>query len=110
MELDDIRSAHPCMFADRFRGFECGPGWAEVIDSTICELAAECPDARIVQTKEKVGGLRIYVEDKTDETAKAILRRAEDLSFSACEVCGDAGKRIASDGWVRVRCETHREP
>jgi len=81
----------------------------ELIDSTLRELAEYCPEARVVQVKEKLGGLRIYLEDKFDETAKAILRRAEESSFSICETCGAPGERIAKEGWIRVRCETHRE-
>ena len=86
---------------------ECG--WVALIDSTLRELAADCPESRIVQVKEKFGGLRIYLEDKTDETAKAILRRAEESSLRVCEVCGAPGQRMATHGWVRVRCDTHSE-
>jgi hypothetical protein len=109
MKLDEIRSAHPFIFAVRFRGIECGPGWTALIDSTVRELATERRDIRIVQIKEKMGGLRIYLEERTDETAKGILRRAEALSFSVCEVCGVPGRRLTSEGWARVRCETHGE-
>ena len=108
-DLNDLYSQHRGQFSQRFAGFQCGSGWARLIDSTLSELATDCPESRIVQVKEKFGGLRIYLEDKTDEPAKAILRRAEDLSFSVCELCGMPGERIASGGWVRVRCGTHRE-
>lgn len=109
MELDEVHTQHSHQFAARFRGFECGNGWAGLINSTLNKLAVDCPEARIAQVKEKLGGLRIYLEDKLDEHAKAIIRRTEESSLHVCETCGDAGKRIASDGWVRVRCETHGE-
>jgi len=80
-----------------------------LIDSTLSELAVECPEAHIVQVKKKLDGLRIYLEDKIDESAMAILRRAEDLSFSVSGVCGVLGERIVRGGWVRVRCGTHGE-
>lgn len=107
MELDDLYGKHCQRFSTRFPGFECGNGWAPLIDSTLNKMAAECPDARIVQIKEKVGGLRIYLEDKSNETVKELLRNAEERSFAVCEICGDDAVRIASDGWVRVRCPAH---
>src|SRR5690606_478020 len=109
MQLDELHTQYLRQLAVRFRGFECGKGWARLIDTTLSELATNCPESRIVQVKEKFGGLRIYLKDKTDEPAKTILRRAEDLSFSVCELCGASGQKIVSDGWVRVRCEAHRE-
>lgn len=109
MDLNDLSTQYRGQFSQRFSGFQCGPGWVALIDSTLRELAADCPESRIVQVKEKFGGLRIYLEDKTDETAKAILRRAEESSLRVCEVCGAPGQRMATHGWVRVRCDTHSE-
>lgn len=106
--MDDLYGKHRQRFAKRFPGFECGGGWATLIDSTLSEMAMKCPDVRIVQVKEKMGGLRIYLEDKRNEIAKGLLHDAEEISFTVCEICGEAGVRIASDGWVRVRCYGHQ--
>lgn len=107
MELDDLYVKHRQRFSIRFRGFECDQGWRRLIDSTLSDLALVCPDARVVQIKEKFGGLRVYLEDKSNDTAKEVLHDAEERSFTVCEICGEVGDRIVSDGLIRVRCCAH---
>lgn len=109
-KLERLHTKYHDRFSERFRGFECGIGWFPLIESMLVELQNKCPHARIVQAKEKLGGLRIYLEDKQDDSGKAILRQAEMKSFLVCEECGSSGKRIAQDGWVRVRCVDHSQP
>lgn len=56
------------------------------------------------QIKEKFGGLRFYVSHQPDGV-DSIISAAEDVSFSICEDCGDAGKEVVSKGgWVRTLC------
>lgn len=107
MDLNAVHAKHADMFAPRFRGFECGDGWAAIADEMLVELRSTCPGARIVQAKEKLGGFRIYLEDKLDEEAKTILRRAEAKSFTVCEVCGASGNLRTESGSVSVRCDQH---
>lgn len=104
MDLSAMHDKHADLFSPRFRGFECGNGWAGLIDDMLAELRAACPDARIVQAKEKLGALRVYLEDKLDEQAKVILLRAEAKSFTVCEVCGAPGELRRIRGHVGVRC------
>lgn len=109
-KLEHLQTKYHDRFSDRFSSLECGTGWLPLIESVLIDLEQNCPDARIVQAKEKLGGLRIYLEDKQDDSGKAILRQAEMKSFLVCEECGSSGKRIAQDGWVRVRCVDHSQP
>lgn len=109
MDLNAVHDKHADLFAPRFRGFECGNGWAGLIDEILTELRTACPNARIVQVKEKLGGLRIYLENKLDEEAKVILRRAELKSFTVCETCGAPGELRRTCGHVGVRCDQHWE-
>lgn len=109
MPLVSLIAKHSDMFSPHFSGFGCGEGWAALIDDAINELRRRCPSARITAAKEKMGTLRIYVEDKLDPVAKEVLRRAEELSAATCDVCGGAGHHFASPGWVRTRCDAHEE-
>lgn len=107
MNLEAVRLKHADLFSSTFRGLECGEGWSALIDETLSELHRRRPHALVSQVKEKLGGLRMYVVDKLDEEAKAILRSAEEHSFLVCAICGCRGSIVSTPGWVRVRCATH---
>ena len=95
-------------------GFECGNGWYSIIDRLSSKLIAD-PNLVVVQAKEKMGVLKIYVDsvegspepDITLATrlyAEQISAREE--SSCTCEVCGEPGKHEARlRGWWSVRCE-----
>lgn len=91
-------------------GIECQEGWYGLLES-LCEAiqAASPPDQfKIIQVKEKFGGLRVYADGYTDEI-RSLLYDAETDSFEVCELCGskDGVKVGAKDGtrWVRALCE-----
>lgn len=109
MDLSTVRHKYAGMFSPRFRRFECGDGWVGLIDEMLSELQTKCPGARIVQAKEKLGGLRVYLENKLDEEAKEILRRAEAKSFTLCETCGAPGELRSLKGCLGVCCSHHSE-
>lgn len=60
----------------------------------------------VSQVKEKYGGLRFYV-DYGDDSVYGMIRMAESMSYRTCEECGNPGEPN-SEGWIRTRCETHR--
>jgi hypothetical protein len=92
------------------------PGWLEVV--SVAEgwyrLVAECdrelsvvdPAYKILQIKEKFGGLRYYVEPSKPELLdqlNAITQKYEELSLRTCEATGDAGVLMRSvGGWYRT--------
>ena len=82
-------------------------GSLTIVENVLSELDRAAPDVRVTQVKEKLGSLRVYTEDKTDDMVREIVGRAEVRSATICEVCGEAGNLFRDDGWVRVRCVAH---
>ena len=61
---------------------------------------------KVLQVKEKVGVLRVYVRDG-DEAIHAAITRAELRSAITCELCGEAAQLRSQRGWVRTLCLGH---
>lgn len=62
---------------------------------------------QVEQVKEKFGGLRFYIGGCATEVFNEIngaIGLAESLSYRMCEDCGNTGKPIAIQGWVRTLC------
>ena len=58
----------------------------------------------LLQIKEKFGGLRIYVNNGTEELKKMILE-AEKQSYNVCDECGTTENvGIASAGYLKTKC------
>lgn len=104
-------------FYDRFRffnlyemeyGFRCRDGWFNLIWNLCIDLEqmgfGENKDDCIVQIKEKLGGLRFYVDGATKEQ-QIRIRKAEEESYEICEVCGVTGKLRNDLGWIQTLCD-----
>lgn len=90
------------------RNFECSEGWNKLICDLIQGLVDIGWDRQICQIKEKWGGLRFYTNGVTDEM-HILIRDAEELSMSTCEVCGTTeGVKLRGNGWVQSVCEEHK--
>ena len=94
-------------------GFECGDGWAELLEDMFKEIqnyvvANKVKGFHFVQIKEKFGGLRAYTSFE-DDTIRSIIRKAEDRAEHTCEVCGKEGK-IRRGGWLRCLCAECAKP
>ncbi len=90
-------------------GFECGDGWYQLI-LNLCEEIEKIKLAdgfMVVQVKEKFGGLRFYTSFVTGELEK-LIRKAEDASFTICEVCGNDGEPSHLGTWARTLCRVCR--
>lgn len=61
---------------------------------------------RIMQIKEKFGGLRWYTNGDTKETFE-IIQKYEDISKKTCIVCGNNATHI-STGWICPYCSKHK--
>lgn len=83
---------------------ECGPGWDKLIDPLIalCTLRK----VKIVQIKEKFGGLRFYVEYSNPAIDRRITE-AEKQSFNICEMCGEPGELLKNNDWLKTLCALH---
>lgn len=61
----------------------------------------------IDEIKEKYGGLRVYVDNSTEEINNFITF-AEAIASKTCEVCGNPGHRRTS-GWIKTLCDDHHQ-
>ena len=59
----------------------------------------------VLQVKEKVGGLRVYVNCRNDAISERI-GIAADESFRTCEVCGQPGK-LREGRCIKTLCDEH---
>lgn len=92
----------------------CRDGWFKILDelsNKLEKLILEFPEEErdlftAVQIKEKMGGLRFYL-DRIPNGAREIINEATDASYKTCEVCGSSGK-LRSNGLVVVTvCDKH---
>lgn len=84
-------------------GLGVGPGWNDILYDLNKKLEAEKPDYKILQIKEKFGGLRFYT-DELPYSGWDAIKEAEELSFKTCEECGRPGKIWSGKGWLRTLC------
>lgn len=85
------------------------PGWEIVIRRTVERIAEvrdrkDIKNLKIVQIKEKFGGLRIYMND-VDDDVDEIIREAEDECSELCSWCAKPGKLINRHGWILNLCD-----
>lgn len=116
-ELDEkLCHDFPDLFRDRHgavdktcmcRGFECGDGWYELIDTVSALLVDHNPKIRARQVKEKLAGLRFY-HTHPDDYTDGVINMADAVSFYTCEICGAPGRKVDQGGWLCIRCELHQ--
>lgn len=108
MNADDIKNlAAPHWEGQMFNSIDTGTGWYSLLADCIGELSVAAPGFKILQIKEKFGGLRFYFSVAKQEhydRANKIVRKAEQLSYVTCEHCGSAGKS-QDGGWIKVLCD-----
>jgi hypothetical protein len=76
-----------------------GPGWHPIVDRLVADLLKLGWDGKVRQVKEKLGGLRFYIEQTMDALHDRIdTARAE--SYRTCETCGKPGLP-RSNGWIK---------
>lgn len=85
---------------------QVGRGWEELVRAVYAAKYTLNSPANIITVKEKLGGLRIYI-DYYDEELDKVVQNVGVLSFAICEVCGNAGKLRKLDALYLTRCETH---
>ena len=80
---------------------QVGAGWKRLVENLVSDLFDLGWDGRLYQIKEKLGGLRFYIGEGSDEIYETI-RAAEDLSNHTCERSGEPGERRSLGGWLKV--------
>lgn len=102
-------------------GLECGDGWFTLID-TLCKSIRchmknynrgkadeDTLQVKVLQVKEKFGGLRFYVES-ADEYVYGLIDLAESMSYEICEYCGGTEDVQRTDQrWIRYYCKNCRD-
>lgn len=92
-------------------GMAVGDGWAAILDDMASEIEQYCATNGIqipgvLQLKDKLGTLRVYVGRVCHELHE-IIARAETRSAETCDICGAVGSLRSEGGWLRTRCEKH---
>jgi hypothetical protein len=59
---------------------------------------------RVVQVKEKFGGLRYYLRGYRNDAINLMIEQAESLSYEICEQCGSMKGQLMSNGCYFVAC------
>jgi hypothetical protein len=90
-----------------------GTGWHPVLGRLHEQLTVLCPGYRLVDLKEKFGGLRILLdvpEDSDSSAVRPLIQAAERDAAVTCEFCGAPGRaRTRGDaptGWVKTVCDS----
>jgi hypothetical protein len=110
-EWQALLDKYPLTFY-RVAWFSCMTGWAPLLDQLAAKLEDELtrqPDKtfRVVQIKEKFGGLRFYA-DNASARMREFIDAAESESFRICEYCGQSANGLTKNkhGWVRTLCDS----
>ena len=82
-----------------------GKGWHGLVLTLIDDLWELGWDGQLMQIKEKFAGLRFYIGAAPDAVHERI-RKAEDDSYTICEVCGSPGHHRDTN-WERTLCDEH---
>ena len=87
-----------------------GAGWHPLLELIFRLLDmpqhARRPQPYVIQVKEKLGGLRVYLEN-AGEYESGYVSGLESASFLICEECGERGTLRTDRTWHRTLCENH---
>ena len=82
-----------------------GEGWSVLIDKIYDQLIEEMI---VVQVKEKLGSLRVYVQCAS-ESVRDLINDIQQQSYSICEICGAASIQATNEHrMTTTRCELHK--
>ena len=93
-------------------GIQCGNGWFKVIyllSSKLEPLITNLPDKDLyyaIQLTEDSGSLKFKLSNYTEEIKKTV-NFYEKFSIGVCEICGEEGYLLNSDGIKISRCKDH---
>jgi hypothetical protein len=94
-------------------GFRHDDGWFDILwrlcvdlEPLVAQFEKETGlHFEVLQVKEKFGGLRFYVNHKSDAIRQRI-ETAQHESFYTCEICGQPG-RLREDDLIKSLCDLH---
>ncbi|MBO7693469.1 MAG: hypothetical protein J6T10_12635 [Methanobrevibacter sp.] len=109
----NLRILDPICFIPIYTELDEMPnGWREAFGLQMCEEIKQelkrhrgaLRRYRILEIKEKYGGLRWYDAWSTDKILNEIIPKYKQLSYKTCINCGKPAKYI-SKGWISPYCE-----
>lgn len=135
----DLKARHAYLFAGEHIGHTIAPGWLRIVEELCARIdealtEAEKPLVRFMQIKEKLGGLRCYLNvepprldlilvdgvasfrglDSKEPGFRLFLhlarfvQDAEEKSYQTCLFCGAPGRLRTEDrGWILTLCDRH---
>lgn len=83
------------------------PGWIPMLEEIFVALIEAGWDRKVLQIKEKFGGLRFYFTPNVAGLQKIV----DDLdrSYKICYYCGKPEAGSGPSGWISYRCEEHKD-
>ncbi|MDX3231820.1 hypothetical protein ACWDBD_41510 [Streptomyces sp. NPDC001118] len=87
-----------------------GPGWRHLLGRE--QIRSAFPGYRLLDLKEKLGGLRVYVEGPpgSGDILGSLIAPADEEAERTCEFCGALGRIRTRDdwqgGWRKSVCDT----
>jgi len=88
--------------------FSVDQGWYPLIKDLIDDLIKLGWNKQVCQVKEKFGGLRFYINEGSEEIYKRITK-AENDSYTICEVTGKPGELRNDMSWYTTLCDEEYE-
>jgi hypothetical protein len=111
--LEELEKKYPKAFDSDWYGWECGDGWADIIEPIVSAINSHNQKSgkiqiSPIQVKEKFGTLRFYCNSTTNEIDD-LIDLAENKSAVTCETCGKHGELISAS-WLYTACPDHMKP
>lgn len=96
---------------------ECDDGWFDLIYELSNKIKEQNPesDFKVIQIKEKFGGLRYYYEvgdsygNPTMEKILELIVQYECTSYRICEICGKQAQTEMVNRWIKTVCQEHKQ-
>lgn len=85
-----------------------GEGWASLIHQVFDALDNIKGTVKIIQVKEKWGGLRIYTDVYNKELENVIVDVGK-KSIYMCEICGQDGTLRTNNSYYKTLCDIHHK-
>jgi hypothetical protein len=107
-----LREEFPDCIGEWTHEVSIGEGWLPLARG-LCRylqgMSTEAPESpvKVLQVKEKFGGLRFYLDSQTEAQA-LVIQFAEMLSFSICERCGGMRDVAVEGAWRKALCRECR--
>jgi len=108
MTKKEIQEQYKDLFSDKFYDFSISDGWLTIITSLLKSIENDIkyndmPDVKIIQIKQKFGGLRVYYDGGNDAT-RGMVTMSMVITEETCEDCGSTEDISQTSGYIRTLC------